>query len=47
MFWHVNVYFTDQNMQRGDPRELNFDGLEMKKSNLPIDRAQTLDEKMV
>ena len=31
-FWHVNVYFTDQNiMQRGDPMELYFEGLEMQK----------------
>ena len=30
--WHVNVYFTDQNiMQRCDSMELNFDVLEMKK----------------
>ena len=29
-FWHVNVYFTVQNiMQRGDPMDLNFEGLEL------------------
>ena len=28
----VNVYFTGQNkMQRGDPMELNFEGLEIQK----------------
>ena len=26
--WHVNLYFTDQNiMQRGDPMKLNIEGL--------------------
>ena len=30
--WHVSVYFTDQNiMQRGDPMELNFEGLKIQK----------------
>ena len=37
--------FTDQKtMQRGDPMELNFEGLKMQKSIL-TDRAQTVDEK--
>ena len=31
-------------MQRGDPVELNFEGLEMQKSNIPTDRAQIVDE---
>ena len=26
--------------------ELNFEGLEMQKSNVPTDRVQTVDEKM-
>ena len=32
-------------MQRGDPMELNFEGLEMQKSNIRTDRAQRVDEK--
>ena len=31
-------------MQRGDPMELNFEGLEMQRSNIPTDRAQIVDE---
>ena len=32
IYYLVNVYFTDQNMmQRGDPMELNLEGLEMQK----------------
>ena len=42
---HVNMYFTDQNiMQRGDSTKLNFEGLEMQKRNVPMDRAQRADE---
>ena len=38
--WHVNVYLKDQNiMQKKDLMELNFEGLEMQKGNLPTDRA--------
>ena len=30
--WHVNVYFIDKNiMQKGDPMELNVEGLEIQK----------------
>ena len=32
-------------MQKGDPMELNFEGLEMQKWNIPTDRAQRVDEK--
>ena len=39
---------TDQNiMHRGHPIELNFEGLEMKKWNIPTDRTQKVNEKMV
>ena len=38
----VNMYFTNQSMiQRGgDPMKLNFEGLQMQKLNIPIDRVQ-------
>ena len=37
--------FGDQNiMQRRDPMEMNFGGLEMQKRNTPINRAQRVDE---
>ena len=29
----------------GDPKDLDFEGLEMQKRNIAIDRAQTIDEK--
>ena len=32
-------------MQRGDPTELDFEGLQMQKWNIPIDRAQRVDGK--
>ena len=32
-------------MQKGDPMELNFEGLEMWKWNIPTDRAQRVHEK--
>ena len=32
-------------MQRGDPVELNFEGLEMQKWNKPTDRTQRVDDK--
>ena len=32
-------------MQKGDPMELNSEGLEMQKLNIPMDRAQRVDEK--
>ena len=32
-------------MQRVDPMELNFDGLETQKWNIPTDRAQRVVEK--
>ena len=32
-------------MQRGDPMELNFEGLEMQKWNIPTDRAERWDGK--
>ena len=34
-------------MQKGDPIEVNFEGLEMQKSNIPMDRVQRVDEKNV
>ena len=40
------MYFTDQNIiQRVDPTELNFEGLEMQECNIPTDRIQRVDEK--
>ena len=40
------MYFTHQNiMQSGDPMELNFEGLEMRKWNVPTDRVQVADKK--
>ena len=32
-------------VQRGDPMELNFEGLEILKSNRPTDRAERINEK--
>ena len=32
-------------MQRGDPLELNFEDLEMKNWNIPMDKTQRVDEK--
>ena len=32
-------------MQRGDPVELNFEGLEMQKWNKPTHRTQRVDDK--
>ena len=41
-----NVYFTDQNiMQRGDPMEMNFEGLGMQKWNAPTVRVQIVNKK--
>ena len=34
-------------MQKGDPIEVNFEGLEMQKWNIPTDRVQRVDEKNV
>ena len=43
----MNVYFTDQKIiQREDPKELNFEGLEMQKWNKQTDRAQRENKKM-
>ena len=40
------VYFIDQNtMQRGNPMEMNMKGLEMQNWNIPMDRAQKVDDK--
>ena len=30
-FWHVNVYNRPEHTAKGDPKELNFEGLEMQK----------------
>ena len=39
------MYFIDQKiMQRLDPMEVNFEGIEMKKWNRPTNRAQRVDE---
>ena len=44
--FEFSMYFRDQNlMQRRYPKELNFEGLEMQKQNIPTDRAQRVDEK--
>ena len=44
--WHVNVYFTDQNiMQKEYPMELNFESLEMQKLNISIDIVQRVNGK--
>ena len=32
-------------MQRGNPTELNFEGLEMQNRNMPTDKTQRADEK--
>ena len=41
----LNVYFTDQGIvQIGDPMELNFEGPEMQKWNILMDRAQRENE---
>ena len=34
-------------MQKGDPIEVNFEGLEIQKWNIPTDRVQRVDEKNV
>ena len=40
------VNFTEHNIKAGrDPMELNFEGLEMQKWNIPTDRAQRVDGK--
>ena len=40
------MYLTGQDiMQRGNLMELNFEKLEIQKSNIPMDRAQRVDEK--
>ena len=40
------IYFTGQNiMQKKDPMELNFEGLEMEKWNIATDRAPRVDGK--
>ena len=44
-FWHVNVYFTNQNIMERGSLEQNFEGLEMQKWNIPNDTAQRADEK--
>ena len=42
----VNVYFTHQSiMQRGNPMELNFEGLKIQKWNIATDGTQRVDEK--
>ena len=33
-------------MERGDTKELNFEGPEMQEWNIPTDRAHRTDEKM-
>ena len=44
--WHVNVYIKEQSlMQRWHPMELYFEGLEMRKWIILIDRAQRVDVK--
>ena len=40
------MYFIDQKvMQDGDSTELNFEGLEMEKWNIPTDRTRRTNEK--
>ena len=41
---HKCVFHRSENV-RGDPMELNFEGLQMKKWKIPTDRAERVDEK--
>ena len=42
---HAKLDFTDQNIrQRGNLIELNFEGLEIQKRNVPTDIIQIVDE---
>ena len=45
---YVNVHFTDQNIMQkeGGCHELNFHGLKMQKSNIPMDKAQRVHGKI-
>ena len=40
------VFETPEQNARRDPMETNFEGLEMKKLNIPTDRAQRVNEKI-
>ena len=40
------VFKTPEQNARRDPMETNFEGLEMKKLNIPTDRAQRVNEKI-
>ena len=39
-------YRPEDNKKGGTPKELNFEGLEMQKWNIPTDRTQRKDEKI-
>ena len=40
------VFYRPQNNTKAPPKELNFEGLEMQKWNIPTKRAQRVDDKM-
>ena len=39
------IFYKPEHTLRGNPLELNFEGLEIKKENIPTDRALRDDEK--
>ena len=39
------VFYRPERNAKGDPIELNFEGLEMQKWNIPANRARRVDEK--
>ena len=45
--WRANVYYLDHNIMQSseDLIELNFEGPQMQKWNIPTYRAQRVDEK--
>ena len=40
------VFYRPQSNTKAPPKELNFEGLEMQKWNIPTDRIQRVDKKM-
>ena len=39
------AFYRQEHNAKGESHELNFDGLQMQKWNIPMDRAQRVDEK--
>ena len=39
------VFYRPEHMEKGEPMELKFEGIEMRKWNIIMDRAQRVDEK--